>query len=304
MFVHTVNIAANGDGVVIVFIKGVTYTISSSQPKFKKVVSLLSQKNDKELEKLLTQKTEVPIESLGGFSEIKDYIDNLLSYGLDAKPIELFMANLAKNPFDYSREALYKFLMSEGLPITTDGYCLGYKAVTASWMDKHTRTIRNMIGDNPEINIKDVDPNTLKSCSKGLHIGNHSYVQDFATLDDKKIIVKFSPEHVIAIPKEANQGKIRVYKYSVIAEYTGKFQEMLYSSALVGINSGVAVVDITGLTPGFNVAVKTATHKKEELEIYSKVKCSPSYSSNTGGNSSKNLSKRAKIQKRANGKFA
>jgi len=57
--------------------------------------------------------------------------------GLPIKNLLEFSRRIQKNPSMRAREELYKFLESEHMPITDDGYFLGYKSVTADFKDWH-----------------------------------------------------------------------------------------------------------------------------------------------------------------------
>jgi len=136
--------------------------------------------------------------------------------GFSIEPMVKFIDNLMENPSSTAVEELYIFLEHNTLPITSDGYFLAYKKVTANYKDCYTNTIDNSIGAivNMERNL--VDDNRNKHCSQGLHFCSIEYLTHFH--GDKIMILKINPKNVVSIPKDYNNSKGRCCEYEVIGE--------------------------------------------------------------------------------------
>ena len=139
--------------------------------------------------------------------------------GFDFAPLLKFWDNCKKNPDPRAKTDLYNFLEHNGIPITSDGCFIGYRAVRNDWLDKHSGTMLNTVGavltmDRSKCNS---DPN--QTCSTGLHVAAYNYARHtFGSGDDRLINVKVNPEDVVAIPVDYNGEKMRVCKFTVVAE--------------------------------------------------------------------------------------
>lgn len=170
--------------------------------------------------------------------------------GFDSQPIVNFVANLYQNPSQDSIDELYLFVEKNELPITEDGYLIAYKIVNNDYMDHYTRTIRNKIGDIPEMDRNQVDPNRNATCSRGLHFCSREYLPHYgstSTNDDHCMIVKINPADVVSIPYDYNNAKGRAWKYEVIGEVEEGWRKELLGrdytdAAVVSTDDGSAVV--------------------------------------------------------------
>ena len=50
----------------------------------------------------------------------------------------------------------------------------------------------------------------------------YDYANDWAGSDGRLMIVEYSPTDIVSVPEESGYGKLRVCKYTVIAEHTGR----------------------------------------------------------------------------------
>ena len=116
------------------------------------------------------------------YDVIADRILSMMRANVPHEPMVLFLNNIMNNPNPHSRKQLLYFLENNDLPITTDGYFLGWKAITKDWKDKHTGQIDNSIGAAPEMKREDGDTNYEEECGHGYHVGSLSYVRGFARL--------------------------------------------------------------------------------------------------------------------------
>jgi hypothetical protein len=139
--------------------------------------------------------------------------------GLDLTRWILFAENVYANPMPSAREELFLWLRDCQMPITDDGHFLAYKRVRSDYMDIHSGTIDNSIGNVVEMDRSKVDPNRYNLCSSGLHFCSRSYLPHFSHADGGKILIlKINPADVVAIPSDYNNAKGRCWRYTVIGE--------------------------------------------------------------------------------------
>lgn len=149
-----------------------------------------------------------------------------------------FLENVQANPSKDSRKSLFKFLDKHDLVITEDGHFIGYKAVGSDGLSKaagqepvtvtlpdgtvqeHVGKIPNPVGATVEMPRSLVDPNRNAACSVGLHVGNHNYVNCYASsyAGDKFLTVKVNPRDVVSVPSDSNDEKIRTCRYVILEE--------------------------------------------------------------------------------------
>lgn len=219
-------------------------TVTQGQFNWGMVCRALKEKNWEELVKALQLK-EIVVCSTGGKVEVRggqilvngiaanNYLTNkilrFIENGIDVSNLLAFLENLVSNPSFRAREELYKFLETEDLPITADGHFLAYKAVTSDFMDKHSRTVRNRIGDVVSMPRPQVDDNQQAGCSHGLHAGSIAYVKGFACYLDNILIVKINPADVVCIPNE-DCRKLRCCRYEVLQLMDRELASGLYAN--------------------------------------------------------------------------
>jgi hypothetical protein len=137
-----------------------------------------------------------------------------------------FLDNTMKNKLKDIRQELYEFLMSGKTPITYDGCFLAYKKVRrksdGSFVDIHTGTMNNSVGEIVRMKQDDVDTNRHNTCSRGLHFCSLGYLDHYSGgYNDAVVIVKVNPRHVFAIPTDYQFQKGRASEYFVVGEYKG-----------------------------------------------------------------------------------
>ena len=150
--------------------------------------------------------------------------------GLPYKPIVAFWEKLAKNPSFRARHGLFTFLENNGHPLTEDGCFLGYKRVTSDYKDVFTKTIDNSIGSKPSMNRHDISDDPTVTCAPGLHVANLEYAgKHYYNGSGNLICVKVDPEHVVAVPVDYNNQKMRVCQYLVVSDFVSEFDEKTLS---------------------------------------------------------------------------
>lgn len=152
--------------------------------------------------------------------------DHLLSLYYSEAPIEhwyLFVESLMRNPSQRAREQLYGFMEAAQICIDQNGNILLYKKVREDYFDVYTgNTFLNTVGSTISVPRSDVDDDPTRTCSNGLHVAAHSYMAHYS--GQRIVIVAVAPEDVVSIPVDYNNAKMRVCKYTVVAEHADAFK--------------------------------------------------------------------------------
>jgi len=237
----------SNEGNITVVLNSKNFSIGKSHPNYQGILEAIGKHDTNTLSRLLDVKTAI-VTSMGGSStvtvkdgqvfykdlpihnNVTERILNFIRQNLDTKPLIRFLENAFANPVPASIDELWDFLSHQGFPITEDGCFIGYKGVASDWMDKHTHTIRNQIGDKPSMDRSKVDPNRRNECSQGLHVGTLEYARGFASQDNGEhiVLVKVNPKDCIAVPKDHDCSKLRVCEYEVIGEAEKLIEEPMY----------------------------------------------------------------------------
>lgn len=141
---------------------------------------------------------------------------DMLKEGFPIEPMVNFMDNLYQNPSKRAVDELYGFLEKGNLPITPDGHFLAYKKVRDNYLDVHSGTMDNSVGQIVEMERFNVDDNKDNTCSTGLHFCSKDYLNNFG--GERTVIVKINPRDVVSIPSDYNATKGRACRYEVIGE--------------------------------------------------------------------------------------
>ncbi|NJO64512.1 MAG: hypothetical protein HC836_42130 [Richelia sp. RM2_1_2] len=89
-------------------------------------------------------------------------------------------------------------------------------ANSTKFTDKYTQKMNIKLGVPVKEDRGKCDPNPLRECSNGLHVGSTKYVETFANKNDTVLLVLFNPQHVVAVPNHDN-SKMRVCEYFPLA---------------------------------------------------------------------------------------
>jgi len=166
-------------------------------------------------------------------------IVGFMKEGLPHEPLINFLNRLAANPSRRAIRELYTWLEHKKLPITDDGFILGYKSVRSDWTDHHTGTVNNHIGQRPVMPRNHVDDNKEVGCSDGYHVGSLEYAESFGGSDKHLLIVKVDPADVVSIPTDRNCQKMRTCRYEVVQEYVAPLPDV-YAGRGVATTSAVS----------------------------------------------------------------
>lgn len=250
------------DGLTVV-INGKPYSISSSTTGFDKIRDAVLAGADPQQVLFLIQEKAIKIQELVSVTLAKqnltgrltyeegvilyegkpihnyavEHLVKLLSLGHDVSALANFIDRQQQNPTKFVHDELYKFLEFGKIPLTPDGHFLTYKAVRKDYMDIHSGTLRNMVGDRPRMpgGRPAVDPNRNNVCSTGLHVCSYGYLPSFSHADGHVMMCKVDPFDVVAIPPDYNNTKMRVVTYEVVGEvtsYYGRGEDVLAAQRL------------------------------------------------------------------------
>ena len=173
-------------------------------------------------------------------------IINMIKNGWDHGPMLAYLDRLYQNVSHRAVTESYDWCSHKGLPITPDGYLVGYKGVAVyrgeNTTDKMGRPLtdgdlvdrwtgnsfRNNVADECSMNRRGVSDNCEQGCAAGLHVGTFDYASDWAGDGGKVILVKFDPADIVSVPSDTQFKKMRVSKYTVIGIARDIIEEEVY----------------------------------------------------------------------------
>ena len=155
--------------------------------------------------------------------------------GFNVEPMVAFLTNLMKNPSMVARNELYLWLEENQCPITEDGHFIAFKNVRDTYMDWHSNSISNAVGQKPSMPRNEVDDDRNRTCSAGLHFCSESYLQHFhAGSGTRTMVLKVNPADVVSIPSDYGNAKGRTWQYEVIGEADPSTLKSFYESPVHG----------------------------------------------------------------------
>lgn len=234
-------------GTVTVFVNGKPHVFAPDFPHYDKVKKAIAEKNSDEIVRLGSLPRAIETYS-GNNVKIENgvvYYKNkplhnsltkrilkLMTEGFPFNSMLKFLENLMQNPNFHAVNELYNFLVNRNLPITENGCFLAYKAVRSDYMDWHSGTISNKVGETPpRLERNEVDDDRRKECSNGYHVGAIEYVSDFHRGEGHVIIVEVNPADVICVPSEKRFTKCRACFYTVVGEMDGELLAQVYKTS-------------------------------------------------------------------------
>ena len=154
------------------------------------------------------------------YSTLAAKLLSLIEGGISPKPWMKFMNNLMDNPSYKSRKSLYDFLDNFDTPITGDGCFLAFKRVRSNYFDIHSNTMDNSPGTTVTMPRSEVDDDSNRTCSAGLHACASNYLGNFyaRACGYKVVVVKINPRDVVAVPHDYQYSKMRVCRYEVLGD--------------------------------------------------------------------------------------
>lgn len=143
-----------------------------------------------------------------------------------AKGMNLFLGRLAEviEKRHHNTQDILDFVEKNNMPIADDGSIIVFKRVYSTktpgvFVDCHSRSVEQRVGDVVRMDISKVDPDRYVSCSTGLHVARWDYLRSF--VGDALLICKLFPEHIIAVP-HGDTSKVRASEYTILGEITGQ----------------------------------------------------------------------------------
>jgi hypothetical protein len=220
-----------GSTAATIYIDGNSFTFPSTHPNFEKAIQAVKDEDFAAIPGLIDLPGTIAKygqghievrngavfykgEILGGF--VVNKLLEMQSQGFNIEPMVLFLEKLQENPSFRSREQLWGFLEACNLPILPDGRFLAYKRVSNGYLDCHSRSIRNAVGDKVSMPRHQVNDDPTVTCSSGLHVCSKSYLNHFG--GEYLMAVAVDPKDVVAVPTDYNNAKMRVCAYEVIEE--------------------------------------------------------------------------------------
>jgi len=149
----------------------------------------------------------------------------MVDEGFDLTPMAAFLRNLMENPSKRVVDHLYGFLEYGKNAITDDGCFLAYKAVSADYKDIYTGTFDNSVGQIVKMPRNRVNEDPNQTCSAGLHVCSFEYLDSAYARDSGHVMIcKINPAHVVAVPTDYNNTKMRVCEYEVVGEHADYYE--------------------------------------------------------------------------------
>lgn len=156
---------------------------------------------------------------------LADRIITFLRQGLPVEPLVKFAEKIQKNPSPQSVSELYKFLEANHHPITSDGNFIAYKKVRNDYMDCHSNTMYNGIGEVLSMPRELVDARREVTCSTGLHVASYKYADEFR--NGIMLEVEVDPQHVVSVPSDYRNSKMRTCQYKVVGHAENELKDQL-----------------------------------------------------------------------------
>lgn len=263
-----------GSGLTVHFMDGASYTWTNDHPKFAEAIDIIKAGGlaaDLQASMDVKKHVAVATQKFGDFEVTDDGVSfrgNLLNMsltqriidmvreGFDAKPMLNFLQRLLKNPRREAVLSLYDFMEHNKLPINPDGTFVAYKIVRKDYKDIYSGKFDNSIGQSPEMLPFEVDGDRNQTCSAGLHVCSKDYLPHYGAggSRDRIMIVRVDPEHVVAVPRDYNNAKMRVWKYDVIGEMAAREAATILEQFAVLSPSARDEAEKQGFAWGDNVA--------------------------------------------------
>jgi len=248
------NFTIGSDDTFTFHMDGKTRSVRTDHPSYKKILEALQENDWDTILKLSDPAKAVEMASNGEFRVVDGQVftndfdgnefevplglnEEILKYlklNLDYKRLILFARRLMGNPSYRAITMLFEWIQKAGLTITEEGKFIAYRGVmvvtdkdrsrpsfpdklkTATYIDWHSRSFDNSLGQIVSMPRNKVDENPSHSCSPGLHAATYDYAHRFSNGNGGVVtFVEICPSDVVAVP-DGEPYKMRVCKYTVI----------------------------------------------------------------------------------------
>lgn len=235
-----------GNGNISLTLNNRSYVINSDHINYKKIIDCLKTQSYDKLYNYVNVVDTIASKSKGEitFEDGNVYWNNILLNNAITKRIRDFyvqelpytpllnmIKNLWLNPSENSREQIYRFLDTNNLPVTPDGCILFYKRVRNDYMDHYSGKFNNSVGSRVSMPRNEVVENENETCSAGLHVCSLGYLKSFHH-GSKIVICKVNPAHIVSVPNDYQNTKVRVSEYLVVAEWNSDEVDMFDGDAV------------------------------------------------------------------------
>lgn len=228
------------DGNITVNYQGQTHIIRRTGKLGDKLISAIKEGRLDEIPDLISAEKRITKQSKGAFTvengkvlvngvPAPDVLGNKIvrfsNEGLPFQPLLKFAENLQANPSYRSVNELFFFLEKNDHPITENGCFIAYKRINEDMTDIRTGTFDNSAGQVVKMPRNQVDEDSSRTCSSGLHVSNWNYAhQHYHSGTGVLIEVEVNPADVVAVPSDYNESKMRVCSYKVLGIVSQPFE--------------------------------------------------------------------------------
>lgn len=243
---NNVAFTITGSGTISLSLNNKAHLLNPDHINYKRVIECLKAQEYDKLDELVNISRTLSDKSNGEISFVDGtvYLNNVILHNaiterivrfykedLPYEPLLNMIKRLWKNPSENSREQLYRFLETNQLPVTPDGYILFYKRVNNDYTDIHSGKFDNSVGNVVKMDRSLVEEDPNKVCSSGLHVCSLGYLKNFGV--GKKIVVcKVDPADIVSVPVDYSNTKVRVCEYLVVGEWTSDDVDMFDGDAI------------------------------------------------------------------------
>ena len=253
-------IDVSGQGNITVVVDGEMYVASSDHPNWAGIVQgaqdfdpdvidlfdtskAVAQKFESLSERVSVSSGRIFFDGEEINNALTEQVLSFLAEGVDDyKPLIRFWEKVATNPQQDSREQLFRFIQQNGITIHEDGDLVLYKGVRndgLQWTsisqgpavvngEAVSGHVPQPIGGVVEMARAKVAFDPSVPCSTGLHAGAWSYANSFG--GGNVLTVKINPRDVVSVPKDSNDQKVRVCRYTVIDVVKAEITTVVHGS--------------------------------------------------------------------------
>lgn len=218
-------------------------TVGVDHPNYKAVKTALKEENWAALPDLLdiskSVRQAIVAQKVDNVLQVKDgevlyngdsvhntIVDRIISFvnkNLPFQPLLNSLQRALRNPSKVSLDNYYRFLEHNQMPILEDGCFIAYKRVDNDYLDLYEHRFDNTPGKTVSMPRNQVEDDPTVTCSHGLHVASLAYARDvYSAGKGRLVIVKVDPEHVVSVPTDYNNAKMRVCKYEVLEDFKGE----------------------------------------------------------------------------------
>ena len=231
---------------------GETHTVPRTNASADQLIDAIKTKNWHLIPDLISQAKKIEKFSDGAFqvrhglvyldgepvhTALSSKIIQFADEGLPYEPLVAFAKRVKQNPSFRAVTELFQFLEKNDHPITEDGKFIAYKKVRTDFLDIHSGTMDNSVGNVVSMPRNKVNEDPNQTCSHGLHVANWDYAANhYGSQSDIMLEVEVDPANVVAVPIDYAQSKMRVCEYKVLSVVTNPSTERIHNYNSSAVN--------------------------------------------------------------------